>query len=132
MPESYEMKDLQRYVLVVDSSYEDFQGIHLMLSHLHCPVVVASSVEQAVAQAQQEPPYLVILAGDNENWSQSLVNQLRQTTPKANVTIVALTNTTDPRWGHYEENPGIDGFLVQPVSGDILNLLVESALAKQA
>ena len=131
MTQSDEMNEPQRYVLVLDSTYEDFQGIRSMLSHLHCPVFIAGSAEQAVAQAQQIPPYLVILAGSLECWSKSLVNQLRQITHKSHVIIVALTETANPRWEHYDENPGIDGFLVKPVSGDVLHLLIESASAKQ-
>ncbi|PSN20360.1 hypothetical protein C7271_02610 [filamentous cyanobacterium CCP5] len=126
------MTAIQQYVLVVDSSYEDFQDIRSLLSGLPCPVFVAGSTEQAVAQTQQGQPYLVILAGDRDNWSQPLVHRLRQMTQRTNVTIVALTDTADPLWGESEDNPDIDGFLVKPVSGDVLNLLVESALAKQA
>lgn len=131
MLESRQMSDIQQYVLVVDSSYEDFRDIRSLLSQLPCPVFVAGSTEQAVAQLRQGQPYLVILAGDRDNWSQALVHRLRQMTRPASVTIVALTDTADPRWGQSEENPGIDGFLVKPVSGDVLNLVVESALAKQ-
>lgn len=120
------------YVLVLDPYHCDAHGMGSLLAQLSCSVFVTESPEQAVAQAQQLPPYLVILAGDNQSWSQPLVHQLRQTTQTTNVTIVALTDSAQPHWDHEEDNPGLDGFLVKPVSGDVLSSLIQSAQAKQS
>jgi DNA-binding NarL/FixJ family response regulator len=125
------MSKTHRYVLVLDTQCHGSSGVHSLLAQLRCPVFIAGTVEQALAKAHQTTPYLVILIGDGRNWSQSLVEQLRQGVSTAKMTIVALTDSTSPRWGHQDENPGLDGFLVKPLSGEVLTSLVESALAKQ-
>lgn len=94
------------------------------------PVFVAQSAEQAVARIEQGIPYLVILSGTDQNWAPAFINRLRETVKPLGTTIVALTQSHEPSWSPQEDNPGIDGFLVEPLSQDVLHLLVESAVAK--
>lgn len=91
----------------------------------------ANSEDQAVARVSQAPPYLVILTGDRQTWSHRLVHTLRNRAQAENITIVALTDCHSPSWLHQEENPGFDGFLVKPISGDILTSLVQSAWVRK-
>lgn len=126
------MKASQGYILVVDQQSEDLQVVKSILSRLSCSVFIAESSEQAVAQARQADPYLVILSGNNPCWSKALVCRLRQTINTNGVTIVALTDSSNPSWSHQEDHPGLDGFLVKPLSKDVLSSLVESAIVKQA
>lgn len=52
---------------------------------------VASSTEQAVSRVNQGVPSLVILVGNNfQDWSQPLVNQLRQHDQAPDMTIVGM------------------------------------------
>lgn len=125
------MKPSQSYVLVLDQQLDDLHMLESLLNPLRCCVVVANSVEQAMAKISQEPPYLVILAGNRQNWSRALVNSLRARASTSSVTIVALTDVHAPSWQHQEENPGLDGYLVKPLSGDVLTSLVQSAWARQ-
>ncbi len=94
------------------------------------PVFVAQSAEQAVARIEQGIPYLVILSGTDKNWAPAFIHRLRETVKPLGTTIVALTESHEPSWSPQEEHPGIDGFLVKPLSQDVLHLLVESAVAK--
>lgn len=126
------MSKKHSYILVLDTQRQELGGVHTLLTQLRCPVFIAGTAEQAVDKVRQLPPYLVILIGDGQNWSQTLIRQLRQSGSSHSMTIVALTDSTSPRWGHQEDNPGLDGFLVKPLSGDVLTSLVESALAKQS
>ncbi|MBD0335113.1 MAG: response regulator [Cyanobacteria bacterium Co-bin13] len=126
------MSKTHRYILVLDTQRQESGGVHSLLTQLRCPVFIAGTAEQALAKVHQGPPYLVILIGDGQNWSKPLVAQLRQGASAAKMTIVALTDSTSPRWGHQDDNPGLDGFLVKPLSGEVLTSLVESALAKQS
>ena len=93
-------------------------------------IFVAHSTDQAVARIEQSIPYLVILSGAHQNWSQAFVNHLRETIKPLGTTIVALTQFHEPNWQLQEDHPGIDGFLVEPISSDVLSLVVESAVAK--
>ena len=126
------------YILILDQHSNHFRLIESLLDqtlpdHQRCRVYVADSFEQAVHRAAQMPPYLVILAGSNKSsWSQRLARRLRQAMNTAGVTIVALTDSDAPSWFHQEENPELDGFLVRPLTPDVLSSLVQSALAKQA
>lgn len=126
------MKLPQAYVLVLDQQSTDLQMLQALLRHLRCSVVVATSEDQAVARASQTPPCLVILSGNRQNWSQSLVSKLRHLTTTSGATIVALTDFHAPSWLPQEENPGLDGYLVKPLNGDVLTSLVQSAWARQA
>jgi AmiR/NasT family two-component response regulator len=122
----------QNYILVLDQGSDDLQIIEALLGHLRCPLVVTSSLEQAITRAQQAPPYLLILIGDQQDWSKPLVNQFRSLADTCGITIVALTDVHAPSWLRQEENPGLDGFLVKPLNRDILSSLVQSAWIRQA
>lgn len=126
------MKSSQAYILVLDSPQRDAQAIDTLLKQLRCPVFVAETVDQAVAQARQGSPYLVILRGDYHKGDSNLIEQLRQTMQTTGVTIVALTESSQPSWGHHTDQLGLDGVFVEPLNGDVLTLLVDSAMAKQA
>ncbi len=121
------------YILVLDPKHQEIRNIHAIEADLQYPVFVASSTEQAVTRLSQGMPCLVILVGNSaQDWSQSLVRHLRQTTRYADVTIVALTDSASPQWNHSEDTPELDGFLVKPLSLDIVKSLVESAYARRA
>ncbi|WP_008316315.1 hypothetical protein [Leptolyngbya sp. PCC 6406] len=122
----------RNYVLIIDEQYQWLTQTDLPLTSVRCPVYVASSSEQAIAQAQQAPPCLVILVGDDQNWVKAQVHTLRQVTQATEATILALTDSTHPNWEPQEETPDLDGFLVKPLTDDVLTSLIQSALVKQS
>lgn len=93
-------------------------------------VAIARSEDQALARARLNPPVLIIVAGDQRNWSSNL-GELRRYANTRQILLVALTDTHSPSWIYQEDNPGFDGFLVNPISSDILSSLVHSAQARQ-
>ncbi len=95
-------------------------------------VASTSSEAQALAQITRKPPFLIILTGDYHTWSQTLLGELRTYANMHRITLVALTDFHAPRWMHQEENPGFDGFLVYPLSSEVLSSLVQSAHTRQA
>lgn len=120
------------YILVLAPDPQEVLNIRAIEADLPYPVVVVRSADQAMAQVRQGHPSLVILVGHNhQTWPQALVRHLRQTSPATAITIVALTDSTSPQWNHTEETPELDGFLVKPLSADIVKSLVESANARQ-
>lgn len=126
------MQSPKSYVLVLNQeSEEDSQRMALLLKRLKCPVVVATSADQAMSIAMQSPPYLVILVGNHRGWSRPLVDNLRKATGIHCSTILALNESHAPSWLHQEDNPGFDGFLVKPVNADVLSSLVQSAWVRQ-
>jgi hypothetical protein len=96
---------------------------------LKCPMVVASSVEQAILRAEQLLPNLIILVGGEPNWPQTLIAQLRSIDAIAQATIVALTE--NQVWLSSDDHPGLDGLLVRPLHSDVLSSLVHSAWVRQ-
>lgn len=108
--------------------------VRFLMSLLGCSsfsVEIACSEEQAVVQAHEHPPFLVILAGDHLSWSQGLLAKLRTRADAQPVTLVALTDFHAPSWVYQEENPGFDGFLVSPISSEVLLSLVQSAYTRR-
>lgn len=125
------MEQLQNYILIFDQGSDDLQMIESLLSHLRCPLVIASSFDQAITKARQTPPYLLILTSHQQEWSKSLVDQFRGLADACGITIVAITDVHAPRWLRQEDNPGVDGFLVKPLNRDILSSLIQSAWVRQ-
>jgi DNA-binding NarL/FixJ family response regulator len=115
------------YVLVLDQQSEDTEYLTLLLQHLRCACVVVASTDQFIDIAIQSTPYLVLVGGDPQTWSSELVEKLRQLQGSYHSTILALSDRHAPSWLLQEENPGFDGFLVKPISGDVLTSVVESA-----
>jgi CheY-like chemotaxis protein len=126
------MEQLQKYILILGEGSDDLQIIESLLGHLRCPIVVATSPEQAMARASQAPPYLLILIGNQQDLSKPLLHQFRSLANTRGITIVALTDVHAPSWLRQEDNPGVDGFLVKPLNQDILSSLVQSAWVRQA
>lgn len=125
------MKPPHSYVLVLNHQSDDLHMLQALLELLRCPLIVTSSTDQAMQKMSQSPPYLVILVGNYHYWSKSLINDLRDNASKVKVTIVALTDVHAPNWLRQEENPGVDGFLVKPLSPDVMSSVVQAAWAKQ-
>lgn len=124
------MKTTHDYVLVLDQKPDDLQSVDALLQVLQCPTLVANSAEQVMARANHDVPYLMILVGNHRNWSAQLVNDLRHASDAVGGTILSLTDVYAPAWANFEDNPGFDGFLVQPLSQDILVSLIQAAWAK--
>lgn len=99
--------------------------------HADFSVYVAHSEAQAVVYATHYPPFLVILSGDYATWSRSLLQELRSLAIQP-MTLILLTDDHIPSWVDQEDNPGFDGFLVNPISREILFALIHSAYTRQA
>jgi CheY-like chemotaxis protein len=125
------MKLMSRYVLLLTQRSEDLQGLGFLLERLRCSVAIVNSPEQLLAQVDQHPPCLVILQSSDDKWSQPIVQQLKTIIDTANTMLVALTDCHSPSWLLQEENPGFDGFLVNPISREVLSSLLQSAAARQ-
>ena len=109
------MDTSQGYILLVGHRQGATQAMP-SLSGTSWPVFIAQSAEQAVARMQQDAPYLVILSGNQQNWSQPAVKRLRDNAKPSNAIIVALTESNEPSWSPHEDYPELDGFLVKRVS----------------
>ncbi len=118
------------YILLLGQHCGADRMFQSLSNQLEGTVFVAHSTDQAVARMKQSIPYLVILSGARHNWSPAFIDRLREAVKPLGTTIVALTQSHEPKWSPHEEHPGIDGFLVEPLSQDVLHLLVKSAVAK--
>jgi DNA-binding NarL/FixJ family response regulator len=121
------------YILVVGQPSNGLQNtFQASTQAIRCPVVITNSPDQAIAQAQSDHPYLVILSGDtNQSWSPQIARRIRQSIQPEGVVIVALTQSSELSWHPHAESTDIDGFFVEPLSADILSTLTESAIAKK-
>jgi CheY-like chemotaxis protein len=122
---------MPNYVLILAQQSNDLALLESLLDQLSYSVAIATSEAQAMAQVKAETPCLVILAGSSQVWSSELVDEIRNSVSDHGTTIVALTDCNAPSWLPQEENPGFDGFLVKPISSDVLSSLLQSACAKQ-
>jgi AmiR/NasT family two-component response regulator len=120
------------YILLLARQSNQIHPLATLLGRSAYSVAIANSEEQAVARTEQHPPFLIILAGDHLHWSHTLLQRLRAYANAHRITLLALTDFHAPSWIYQEENPGFDGFLVNPISNDILSSLVQSAYTRQA
>lgn len=124
------MNRSHNYILVLSPQHSSDPVVQSLMGKIADTVFIAQSADQAVARIEQGIPYLVILSGAQQSWAPALVSRLRETVKPLVTTIVALTQSHEPSWSPHEDHPDIDGFLVEPISQDILSLLVKSAAAK--
>jgi DNA-binding NarL/FixJ family response regulator len=124
----------QEYLLVLGQTDQSSNGLQSVLSDLGpaSKIAVANSIDQAMTWINQHPPYLLIVTGEHHGWFSQLVQQCRHRMGNYPITIVALTHQDAPTWIKHEKNPGFDGFLVEPINGEILQSLIQWAQIRQA
>ncbi|MEO0709102.1 MAG: hypothetical protein AAF050_26055, partial [Cyanobacteria bacterium J06649_5] len=82
-------------ILVVGRPYKEVIAAKAIAQALNCSVVAVASPQQAVAKAQLNPPYLVILLGDeHQTWSPQIAREIRQSVEPERIVIVALTTSS--------------------------------------
>jgi DNA-binding NtrC family response regulator len=118
------------YILLLAPQREDLRWLESLLQNMQYAVETADSADSAVAKVSRALPCLVMLQGNC--WSPSFMHQLRTIAAATAITLVMVTDSHAASWFHPEENPDIDGFLVKPLSQDILSSLVQSASVRQA
>lgn len=118
-------------VLILGQEPEEIQGLRSSLMPLTAAVAIANSPDQALEQASQLSPSLVILLGNPQQGSPQLIARLRQIAGFCGVTIVELTEFQTSSWLDPESELAVDGYLVKPIERDILVSLIQSAWAKQ-
>jgi AmiR/NasT family two-component response regulator len=125
------MESASQYILLLAQCPHRLPPLAALLGCSNYSISLACSEEQALVRASEHRPFLIILAGDHQHWSRHLVRRLKIYTRNYPITLVALTDFHAPSWVHQEENPGFDGFLVSPISSEVLFSLVQSAYTRQ-
>ena len=123
------------YILVLEQQpSHDSRLLSMLLDVWRSPLVVASSTAQVLDRIRYLPPSLVILIGNHESWPNQFSNQLRQEANSLGCTILALTDATSPSWPRQDEDDGsiFDGFLVKPLSSDVLASVLQTAQARRS
>ena len=126
------MPSPQDDILLLAKQPHEVRVLASLLQHSHYAVRNTNSEAQALTQIDRKPPFLIILAGDTQHWSPTWLRALRHAANVHRITLIALTDFHTPHWMHQEANPGFDGFLVYPLSSEVLSSLVQSAHARQA
>ena len=129
---AYSQDRRQGYILLVGhTSDEGHQDIVSYGEQLGCAMVVAESPTQAIAIAQRNRPYLVMLSEKSiQQWSPQIAQQLRQSVQPFGVVIVAVMDSSELSWQNEPTETGLDGFFVEPISSAVLSALNETAIAK--
>ena len=117
------------YILLLAPQIEEMQGLESLLQQLAFDVEIVDTADQAIARVSQQPPYLVIL--QEHLRSEAIIQRLRTIASPDRMTLVIVTETDSPSWLHQEQYPDVDGFLVKPLSSDVLFSLIQSASARQ-
>ncbi|MEM9215482.1 MAG: hypothetical protein AAGD25_14200 [Cyanobacteria bacterium P01_F01_bin.150] len=125
--------DSSDYVLVLEQKpSQDSCLLSMLLDIWRSPLVVASSTTQVLDRMRYLSPSLVILIGNHESWPNQFSYQLRQEANVLGCTILALTDAASPSWPKQEDGSIFDGFLVKPLSSDVLTSVLETAQARRS
>lgn len=105
-----------RLILVVDDSEYNLVLLHQVLRHYGYRVALASSGEEAIAQADRLRPDLVLLdlAMPGMDGYRTL-ERLRQSEATARIPVVALTDGGDERMRRLRRTLGFSGEVSRPI-----------------
>ncbi|MBD1846451.1 response regulator transcription factor [Cyanobacteria bacterium FACHB-63] len=117
------------YILLLAPQIEELHGLESLLQQVALDVEIVDTTDQALARVSQNPPCLVIL--QEHLRSEATIHQLRTIAHADRMTLVIVTETDSPSWLYQEQHPDVDGFLVKPLSPDVLFSLIHSASARQ-
>jgi DNA-binding NarL/FixJ family response regulator len=117
------------YILLLAPQLEELDGLESLLQQVALDVEIVHTADQALAKVSQKPPCLIIL--QEHLRSEAAIHQLRTIANADRITLVIVTETDSPSWLHQEQRPDVDGFLVKPLSSDVLFSLIHSASARQ-
>ena len=121
------------YILVLEQQpSQDSRLLSMLLDVWRSPLVVASSTNQVLDRIRYLPPSLVILIGNHESWPNHFSLQLRQEANSFGCTILALTDAASPSWPGQDHGSIFDGFLVKPLSSDVLASVLQTAQARRS
>lgn len=121
------------YILVLEQQpSHDSRLLSMLLDVWRSPLVVASSTTQVLDRIRYLPPSLVILIGNHESWPHQFASQLRQEANSLGCTILALTDATSPSWPGQDDRSIFDGFLVKPLSSDVLASVLQTAQVRRS
>lgn len=125
--------DAPDYILVLEQQpSQDSRLLSMLLDAWRSPLVIASSTAQVLDRIRYLPPSLVILIGNHETWPHQFSRQLRVEANVFGCTILALTDAASPSWPEQEDRSLFDGFLVKPLSSDVLNSVLQTAQARRS
>lgn len=121
-----------RLILVVDDSEYYLVLLHQVLGHYGYQVALASSGEEALAQAARLRPDLILLdvAMPGMDGYRTL-ERLRRTEATAQIPVVALTTAADDRMRRLRQTLGFSGELVRPFRVDTLLQAVRERPARE-
>lgn len=117
------------YILLLAPQIEELQGLESLLQQIALDVEIVDTADEALARVSQSLPCLVIL--QEHLRSAATIHQLRTIAQPDRLTLVIVTETDSPSWLHQEQHPDVDGFLVKPLSSDVLFSLIHSASIRQ-
>ncbi|NEQ95680.1 MAG: hypothetical protein F6K30_02930 [Cyanothece sp. SIO2G6] len=127
------MNNSPDYVLVLEQQpSHDSYKLAKLLNLWRSPFVIAKSTAQVLNSIRDLSPCLVILIGNHNKWPRHFSHQLRVEANLLGYTILALTDATAPNWPEHEDPSIFDGFLVKPLSFDVLDSILQAAQARRS
>ncbi len=121
---------MPKYVLIVDDDPGNIELFQLMLRTLNVETLSAQLGSEALAQARQMPPALVLLdlmLPDMTGFE--VCAQLKASPSTAQAYIAVLSARVDEAARQKALEVGADNFLVKPISRAVLKTLVETVFS---
>ena len=120
---------MSKYVLIVDDDPANIELFEVMFRAFQVEVRGATLGSEALAQARQAPPSLILLDLMLPDMSGfEVCAQLKATPETANVRVAMLTGRNDAAARQKAAEVGADDFLVKPVLRSDLKTLLDATL----
>jgi CheY-like chemotaxis protein len=120
---------MPKYVLIVDDDPANIELFEVMFRAFQVEVRSATLGSEALEQAQQAPPSLILLDLMLPDMSGfEVCAQLKATPETANVRVAMLTGRNDAAARQKAAEVGADDFLVKPISRSDLKTLLDATL----
>jgi CheY-like chemotaxis protein len=120
---------MSSYILIVDDDLANIELFEVMFRAFQVEVRSATLGSEALAQARQEPPSLVLLDLMLPDMSGfEVCAQLKAAPETAGVRVAMLTGRNDAAARQKADQVGADAFLVKPISRSDLKALLDATL----
>ena len=120
---------MSKYVLIVDDDPANIELFEVMFRTFQVEVRGATLGSEALAQARQAPPSLILLDLMLPDMSGfEVCAQLKATPETAHVRVALLTGRNDAAARQKAAEVGADDFLVKPISRGDLKALLDATL----
>ncbi len=117
---------MAKKILIVEDHHDCREILALLLTRIGYHVIQAQNSKDAIACAEAEDPAIIFMDMELPDCDGVKTSAMLKHNPKtSHIPIVALTAWMSERWRERASKVGIEGYLLKPVSSQMLKETIE-------